>query len=77
MKKIANFLKTLSIGLIVGLVIGLGFGMNIGKGKPIFSNPFAGHALEKKLKKTGDDILEKSGKVLEKSGKNLQKKLKD
>jgi hypothetical protein len=72
MKKIRNLI----VGFVAGLIIGLGLGINIGKDKPLLSNPFSGPTLKQKLKKTGEGVLEKSREVLEKSGEALQKKLK-
>ena len=71
MKKTRNLI----IGFAVGLIIGLGLGINIGKDKPLLSNPFSGPTLKQKLKKTGEAVLDKGGKILEKSGEALQKKL--
>lgn len=33
-------MKNMIIGLLAGLIIGLWFGVNIGRDKPIWSNPF-------------------------------------
>jgi len=73
MKKI----KKLIIGSIIGVIIGMWFGINIGKDRPIFSNPFAEPTLQAKLKQTGGEVLEKGGKALEKSGKVLRGKIVD
>jgi hypothetical protein len=70
-------LKNMTIGLVVGIIIGMWFGINIGKGKSLLSNPFAGSSLREQLKQTSGEVLEKSGKVLEKSGKALQETLHD
>jgi ABC-type lipoprotein release transport system permease subunit len=45
MKKI----KKLVIGSIIGVIIGMWLGINIGKDRPILSNPFAEPALQEKL----------------------------
>ncbi|MBN1849957.1 MAG: hypothetical protein JW932_15395 [Deltaproteobacteria bacterium] len=73
MKKI----KLTFISFMIGLIVGMGLGINIGKGKPLFSNPFTGQDLEKTIKKTGGEIIEKSGKALEESGKALQKEIEE
>ena len=65
-------IRKLIIGSIIGVTIGMWFGINIGKDRPIFSNPFAEPALQAKLKQTGGEVLEKGGKALEKSGKVLR-----
>ena len=73
MKKI----KALLLGAIIGLLLGLWIGVNIGKDKPVFSNPFAEDSIQEKLKKSGGRLLEKSGEALEKGGKALQQKMDD
>ena len=65
-------MKNLVIGSIIGVIIGMWLGINIGKDRPILSNPFAEPALQEKLKQTGGEVLEKGGKALEKSGKVLR-----
>ena len=67
-------LKGLAIGIILGLLLGLWFGVNIGRDRPVFSNPFAEHSLRDRLKQTGESLIEKSGEALEKGGQALQKK---
>ncbi|UCE89358.1 MAG: hypothetical protein JSW10_00510 [Pseudomonadota bacterium] len=69
--------KTAVIWLVVGLALGLWFGVNIGKGKPVFSNPFQASTVQEKLRQTGDDILEKSGDALEKGGQALKESARD
>ena len=54
-------LKMLFMGFLVGLIIGLWFGINMGKQKPIFSNPFAEENLPKKLKVKVGERIEKLG----------------
>ncbi len=68
-------LKTIVAGFVVGLAIGLALGVNIGRDKPLLSNPFAHETLEQRLKRLGGETLEKGGKALEKSGQELQNKL--
>lgn len=64
-------IRLLLLGLVIGMLLGLWFGINIGKGRPIWSNPFDKSAVQKRLKKESGELLEKGGKVLEKSGKKL------
>ncbi len=68
-------LRLLFFGFVIGLVVGIGLGINIGKEKPLLSNPFADKSLKETIQKTSGEVIEKSGKVLEKSGKALQKEL--
>ena len=56
-----KMLKMLFMGFLVGLIIGLWFGINMGKQKPIFSNPFAEENLQKKLKVKVGERIEKLG----------------
>lgn len=65
-------MKPLLISLIIGLLLGLWFGVNIGKGNPLFSNPFSKRAIEGTLRESGEKVLEKSGKALEETGKALR-----
>ena len=67
-------IKGIVFGLIIGIPLGLWFGFNIGKDRPLLSNPFEEVAFQEKIKETGGSLMEKSGEVLEKSGQALQKK---
>ncbi|MDH4233772.1 MAG: hypothetical protein OEV15_01375 [Gallionella sp.] len=67
-------LKTILIGLIIGTLIGLALGVNIGREKPLLSNPFAKESLTDRVKRLGNETLEQSGKALEKTGQALQGK---
>ncbi len=70
-----NF-KIILISLIIGVLIGMALGVNIGRGKPVLSNPFAKESLVEKAKQLGNETLEQSGKALEKTGQALQDKAK-
>lgn len=67
-------LKAILPTLIVGLCIGLALGVNIGRDKPLLSNPFEKASLTEKIKNIGNEALETSGKALENTGKALQGK---
>ena len=69
-------IKRLMISLILGIVIGLWFGVNLGNGNSLLSNPFTHERLQKKIKRTGGEMLETSGKIVEEQGKALQEELK-
>ena len=60
-------LKLLLIGIVVGVLFGLWFGVNIGKGKPILSNPFADQELQQKAKDTASEAIEDTRRALRKS----------
>lgn len=66
--------KTILVGLVIGTLIGLALGVNIGREKPLLSNPFAKESLADQVKHLGNETLEQSGKALEKTGKALQGK---
>ena len=70
-------LKSIFIGLVLGLLIGLALGVNIGREKPLLSNPFAKpESLIDRAKHLGSETLEQGGKALEKTGQALQDKAK-
>jgi hypothetical protein len=70
-------LKSILIGLVLGLLIGLALGVNIGREKPLLSNPFAKpETLLDKAKRLGSETVEEGGKALEKAGQALQDKAK-
>ncbi|HAF45997.1 MAG: hypothetical protein Q7U94_03005 [Sideroxyarcus sp.] len=70
-------LKTIFISLIIGVLIGMALGVNIGREKPLLSNPFAKQeSLLDKAKRLGSETVEESGKALEKAGQALQDKAK-
>ena len=60
--------------IVLGLLIGLALGVNIGREKPLLSNPFSHETLVDKVKKLGTETLHESGKALEKTGQALQGK---
>lgn len=66
-------IKTLLFGIVLGLLLGLWFGVNVGRDRPLLSNPFTEPTVQEKLKQTGKALIEKSGETLEKGGKALQK----
>ena len=66
-------LKSFVFGLILGLAVGLWFGMNIGKNRPLWSNPFGSMQVGKQIRQQSGDLLEKSGRMLEKKGEKLKK----
>ena len=60
-------LKMLMLGLLIGLGVGLWFGVNLGKGQPLYSNPFDSDSLQKKAKRTADEMVDDTKRVLRKS----------
>ena len=62
------------ISLAIGALIGMALGINIGREKPLFSNPFAEESFVYRVKDLGSETLEQGGKALEKTGRVLQGK---
>lgn len=48
--------RQMTFGVIIGLFIGLWFGVNIGKEKPLFSNPFAEENMQQKAKRKAEEV---------------------
>lgn len=67
-------IKIILISLVVGVLIGMALGVNIGRERPLLSNPFAKESLVDHAKRLGSETLEQSGKALEKTGQALQGK---
>ncbi len=68
-------MKDLILGLLIGGIIGLGAGVNLGKDKPILSNPFAEKTsmtdFNKRFEEFQDDVSKKSKKIYEDSKKTV------
>jgi hypothetical protein len=67
-------LKPVLVGLVIGVLVGMGLGVNIGREKPLLSNPFENESLAERAKRMSSETLEKGGKALEKAGESLQDK---
>jgi len=61
------------MGILLGLLVGLWFGVNMGKGKPILSNPFADDNIPEKIKQKVGDKIEKLGGDIKGKVKETQK----
>jgi hypothetical protein len=59
--------KKYAIGAVVGLLVGLWMGVNIGKDRPIWSNPFAEPSLTQKAKDTASGVLKDAKKAVRES----------
>jgi len=75
-----KFIRISLVSLIIGALIGLALGVNIGREKPLLSNPFNKESLVDRAKQLGHETLEQTvqqgGKALEKAGQALQDKAK-
>ncbi len=69
-------IKLLLVGFIAGMLIGLWFGVNFGKGKRLYSNPFAERSVTDKIKSSIGEGVEKAGERIEKLGEDIKGKLK-
>jgi len=69
-------IKPILIGAVIGLAIGLALGVNIGRERPLLSNPFEKESLAEHAKRLGGETLEQGGKALEKAGESLQDRVK-
>ncbi|GIX22083.1 MAG: hypothetical protein KatS3mg121_0866 [Gammaproteobacteria bacterium] len=68
----ARVLKAFVFGVVVGVVLGLWAGVNIGKGRPVWGNPFAEKPVTEKLRDAGGAVLERSGEVLQRGAERLK-----
>jgi hypothetical protein len=71
-----SHLRNILFSLVIGVLIGLALGVNIGRDKPLLSNPFEKASLRDRVKQLGSETLEQGGKALEKTGQALQDKAK-
>ncbi len=60
MKTIVNIM----FGLTMGLLLGLWTGVNLGKEKPLFSNPFADHSVTEQVKEKASDLYQGTKRVV-------------
>ncbi len=67
-------LKSWVFGLIMGVLLGLWGGVNIGKGKPLYANPFSERSVGGQLQDAGREVMRESGEALEKTGEALRNK---
>lgn len=67
-------MKAWVFGLIIGTLLGLWGGINIGKGRPLYANPFSDQSVSGTLQDAGREVIRESGEALEKTGEALKNK---
>jgi hypothetical protein len=70
-----KILKAILFSLVIGVAAGMWMGVNIGRGVPLYSNPFDTDTLNQKLKRATGETLEKGGQALEKTGQAMKEEL--
>ncbi len=70
-------MKTLIVGIVIGLVFGFWLGVNIGRDRPLLSNPFVESTMSETLKEKTGEAVEKAGQGMEKIGEGIRDKLKE
>jgi hypothetical protein len=56
--------KKYIIGLFIGLVLGLWMGVNIGKGQPVWANPFSERNLAQEAKSKAEKAIKDAKKAM-------------
>ncbi len=69
-------IKYLILGLMLGGSLGFAAGMNLGKGKPLLSDPLPEYEIGARIKDSGSALLRKSGEAFEDIAKALKSSLK-
>lgn len=57
-------IRQVTFGIVIGLLIGLWFGVNIGKDKPLLSNPFAEENIPQKAKRKAEEVIKDTKDVI-------------
>ena len=67
----------LLFGIVVGLAFGFWFGVNIGRDRPLLSNPFVEPTMSETIREKAGEAVEKAGQGMEKIGEGIRDKLKE
>ncbi|MBI5663698.1 MAG: hypothetical protein HZC49_01225 [Nitrospirae bacterium] len=67
----------LIIGLVIGALLGLWLGVNIGRERPLYSNPFKKESLHERFKKAGRGFFNSAGDAIKESADDLRDKFKE
>jgi len=68
-------LKGLVVGLIIGIGAGLWLGVNLGRDKPLLSNPFAEPTLQDSLSRSAGDLKDKGTELMEQGRHAVEKQM--
>ena len=69
--------KNLVIGIVIGAILGLWFGVNIGRERPLLSNPFKKRSIHEKFRNAGRDLLDSAEDAFKEGSDKLRDKFKD
>ncbi len=70
-------ISKLVVGLLIGAILGLWFGTNIGRERPLLSNPFRKESVHEKFRKAGRGLFDSAGDAIKESIDDLRDKFKD
>jgi hypothetical protein len=70
-------IKNLVIGIVIGALLGLWFGVNIGRERPLLSNPFKKRSIHEKFREAGRDFFDSASDAIKESSDNWRDKFKD
>ncbi len=59
-----GFLKHILTGVVIGALLGLWFGYNLGRERPLLSNPFTDTRLQERAKDTAEESLQDTKRAL-------------
>jgi hypothetical protein len=67
----------LIIGLLIGAMLGLWFGVNLGRERPLLSNPFRKESIHEKFRKAGRGLFNAADDAIKESVDNICDKFKE
>ncbi|MEW6601346.1 MAG: hypothetical protein AB1499_10295 [Nitrospirota bacterium] len=70
-------ISKLMAGLLIGLMLGLWFGVNIGRERPLLSNPFRKESVHEKLIKAGRGLVDSAGDAIKEGVDDVRDQLKE
>ncbi len=70
-------ISKLIAGLVIGAMLGLWFGVNIGRERPLLSNPFRKESIHEKFRKAGRELFNSAGDAIKESADSVRNKFKE